>query len=743
MAALDTTLSDSWSAELKAMIRQLQRETILLILPAVAGLGLILLGTAAQFAQQPGVLVTAGMLLLLTTLVWLVKRWCYVAAAWVLVLGCVLADLLAVNRAGFPLTLPLLAVPVGLATLAISRKAGLAVASALTLLLWLAPEQLIPGDPGLRVVTALLMWSTLGMVWLLLRPLLTTTQWAWSGYESSQLALEQARDVQVELKQTLEDLNAANAQLTRLNKQAHALRLVAEEERRAKARFVANVSHELRTPLNMIIGFCEMITESPEAYGEDIPAPLLADLSVVLRNSQHLSSLIDDVLDLSQIDAGQAALTKERVALAEIVQAAATAVRPLFISKGLYLDIDVPEDLPALLCDRTRIREVVLNLLSNAGRYTEEGEVRVKSWQKGHEIITSVTDTGPGISQEAQTKLFQPFQQLSEAASRRRGGTGLGLSISAGFIELHGGSVWVESEPGQGAAFYFRLPIDPPVALERPALGRYNPDQQPEERARRPRRVAPGVGPRIVVTESGNAMQRILSRYLDGAEIESVGSLGEALDDLAQTPAQALLVNDMQVGQALERLSAANLPHGIPALVCAIPGAEQATGVLGVTGYLLKPIAREALWAELDRLRPVKTVLVVDDEPDALQLFGRMLEAAGRDYRVLRASNGREALDLLRWQRPDVVLLDLVMPEMDGYQLLDAMSRESALRDIPVVLISARDPLGQPIVSKALAVTMRDGLSVQQVLLCIKALSAILSQDGQAGDPAPPAASAG
>jgi signal transduction histidine kinase/CheY-like chemotaxis protein len=743
MSVLDAPLSDSWSAELKAMIRQLQSETILLILPVIAGLGLILLGTAAQFANRPWVLVIAGMLLLLATLVWLLRRWSYAAAAWVLVLGCVLANLLAVNRAGFPLALPLFAIPVGLATLAISRKAGLAVASALTLWLWLAPEQWIPGDPGLRVVTALLMWSTLGMVWLLLRPLLTTTQWAWSGYESSQLALEQARDVQVELKQTLEDLNAANAQLTRLNKQAHALRQVAEEERRAKERFVANVSHELRTPLNMIIGFCEMITESPEAYGEDIPAPLLADLSVVLRNSQHLSSLIDDVLDLSQIDAGQAALTKERVALAEIVQAAATAVRPLFFTKGLHLDIDVPEDLPALLCDRTRIREVVLNLLSNAGRYTEEGEVRVKSWQKGNDIITSVTDTGPGIPKEAQTKLFQPFQQLSEAASRRQGGTGLGLSISASFIELHGGKVWVESEPGQGTTFYFRLPIDPPVALERPALGRYNPNQQTEERSRRPRRAATEVGPRIVVTESGNAMQRILSRYLDGVEIESASSLEEALEDLAQTPAQALLVNDMQVGRALERLSAASLPYGIPALVCAIPGAEQATGALGVTGYLLKPIAREALWAELDRLDPVKTVLVVDDEPDALQLFGRMLEAAGRDYRVLRASNGREALDLLRWQRPDVILCDLVMPEMDGYQLLGAINQDSALRDIPVILISARDPLGQPIVSNALAVTVRDGLSVQQVLLCIKALSAILSRGGQAGDPTPPAASAG
>jgi CheY-like chemotaxis protein len=238
-------------------------------------------------------------------------------------------------------------------------------------------------------------------------------------------------------------------------------------------------------------------------------------------------------------------------------------------------------------------------------------------------------------------------------------------------------------------------------------------------------------------------MQRLLGRYLDSVEIASASSLEEAVADLAQTPAQALLINEMQVGPALERLQAANLPYGVPALVCALPGVEQAVGVLGVAGYLLKPIAREALWAQLDRLGQVKTVLVVDDEPDALQLFGRMLEAAGKDYRVLRASNGREALETMRWQRPDVILLDLVMPEIDGYGVLREMSKDAGLRDIPVVLISARDPLGQPIVSNALAVTCRDGLSAHQLLLCVQALTAILSKGGQAPDRALPAPSAG
>ena len=172
---------------------------------------------------------------------------------------------------------------------------------------------------------------------------------------------------------TLEDLASANVQLARLNQLAQGMRHAAEDARRAKEEFVANVSHELRTPPNMIVGFSEMMLQAPQTYGKKIPSALLADLAVIQRNSQHLSSLIDDVLDLSQIEVGKMALTKERVAFQEVVQAAVTAVRPLFDSKGLHLKTEVPGDLPLVFCDRTRIREVVLNLLSNAGRFTEHG----------------------------------------------------------------------------------------------------------------------------------------------------------------------------------------------------------------------------------------------------------------------------------------------------------------------------------------------------------------------------------
>jgi CheY-like chemotaxis protein len=231
-------------------------------------------------------------------------------------------------------------------------------------------------------------------------------------------------------------------------------------------------------------------------------------------------------------------------------------------------------------------------------------------------------------------------------------------------------------------------------------------------------------------------MQRLLARYVDDAEVVAVDSLEDAADELSRVPAQALLLNDADLGSALARLNEGSvLPRGIPAVVCSLPGPERTVNALGAHEYLVKPISREALLAALDTLeREVRTVLVVDDEPDALQLFWRMLSSAGRGYRVLRAYDGRQALDIIAYQRPDAILLDLVMPELDGFEFLSIKNRDPDLRGIPTILISARDPLGHPIVSRALAVTSADGLSARKVLDCIQTFSAIVSgpSDGSA-----------
>jgi signal transduction histidine kinase/CheY-like chemotaxis protein len=731
------------TAAVRAWLDELRAKTVWL---GVGGLyvgGVILAGSADQFG---GTGVHIGLALLAFFLaggVWLLSRLNDAVAAAALVPAGGAAILAVVVWGGFPPALILLAFPVWWAALAFGTVTGAILAVLCMLLLILPPALLASVALSLRVTTGLVIWGGLGMIWLLSDSLLTAVRWAWSNYERAQAALEEARGRQMQLRQALEDRDAVNVQLTRLNRLAQSLRQIAEDERSAKERFVANVSHELRTPLNMIIGFCEMMINSPKTYGgRRIPPALLADLSVVLRNSQHLSALIDDVLDLSQIEAGRMALTKERVSLAEIIEAATAAIRPLLDSKGLALKVEAPPDLPLVFCDRTRIREVVLNLLSNAGRFTDEGGVTVRVVQDGSDVVVSMADTGRGIADEDRERLFRPFEQLDGTIRRRYGGTGLGLSISKGFVELHEGKMWVESAVGCGTTFSFRLPIDPPVPLTGGAARWLNPHQPYEERGR-PWRLQPmATRPRLVVVERGKGLQRLLSRYLDGAEVASVPDLQSAFDDLSRTPAQAVVINEAPAASARHpACDRGALPYEIPAIFCAIPDTEQAAEALGAVGYLVKPISRETLLSALERLdRRISSVLVVDDEPDALQLFARMLAEGGRDYRVLRASSGRQALQLIQHQRPDVILLDLVMPEMDGYAFLAAQQADSVLRDIPVVLISARDPTGQPIVSQELTVRRGRGLSAQEIIASIEAMTAILARTKLSADPEPPAA---
>ena len=196
---------------------------------------------------------------------------------------------------------------------------------------------------------------------------------------------------------------------------------VAEEARQAKRQFVANVSHELRTPLNMIIGFREMITQAPQVYSDELPASLLSDIAAIQRNSQHLSQLVNDVLDLSQIEAERIVLSREWASAQETVEEATTSVRALFDSKDLHLETDVPPDLPDVFCDSTRIRQVLINLLSNAGRFTERGGVRVRVGREADRLVVSVEDTGPSIAKEDQDRIFEPFQQLDNSIRRRHG----------------------------------------------------------------------------------------------------------------------------------------------------------------------------------------------------------------------------------------------------------------------------------------------------------------------------------
>jgi signal transduction histidine kinase/CheY-like chemotaxis protein len=593
-------------------------------------------------------------------------------------------------------------------------------------------------EPAAVMIGLIEIWTILGVMVLAYRPVHQVAGWAWNYFQQAQVLMEEAQEHRGKLEQTLADLAQANLQMTRLNILAQGLRRAAEEARRAKEEFVANVSHELRTPLNMIIGFSETILQSPGAYGKKIPGALLADLMVIYRNAEHLSELINDVLDLSQIDAERMALTKEQAQFGEIVEEAITAIRPLYVSKGLYLETDIPENLPPLFCDRTRIREVLLNLLSNAGRFTERGGVRLRTWLEGNGLLVSVADSGPGIAAKDLDKVFQPFQQLDSSIRRRYGGTGLGLTISERFITLHGGKIWIESQEGLGATFFFRLPLAPPALSGDSFLRGVTPDWEYLQRTHPYAGPKPVVQARFVILENGNTLHRLLTRYWDKVETVQVSSLEEAVAELLRLPAQALLINETSTGKLLDYLNLAQqLPHNTPLITCSIPKLDELDPA-GASVRLVKPIFRETLRAALDQLNiQTGTVLIVDDEPDVLQLFRRMLTSLERDYQILLARDGQEALAILQACRPQVILLDLVMPNMDGFQLLELRRQQPDLRDIPVVIISARDPASQPIVSRLMAATLGGGLAVSQLLAGIEALSRVLAISGPVGDPEP------
>jgi len=406
--------------------------------------------------------------------------------------------------------------------------------------------------------------------------------------------------------------------------------------------------------------------------------------------------------------------------------------------------VEIDQDLPPIFCDSTRIRQVVLNLLSNAGRFTERGGVRVRAWREKGNLVVSVADTGPGIGPEDQERIFEPFQQLDSSIRRRHGGSGLGLSIGKRFVEMHGGRMWLESEVGVGTTFYFSLPLETklPAALASGdnIMRWFNPDYQYQVRTRRSKAPVPVVPPRLVLLEKGHTLERLFGRYMQDVEIVRVEDAEEAISELSRSPAHGLIVNEAPCEKAHSLVSQlGDLPYGTPVVTCWAPGEDEVARGLGVVRYLVKPISREALFSTLEELGDdVENILLVDDDREVLRLFSRMLASGDHRYRLLRATSGRRALSLLRERQPDVMLLDLIMPGMDGFQVLQEKSQDAAIRQIPVVIISSRDPGGQPIVSDTLTVTRSGGLSVRDLLTSIQALTGVLSPAARPGGQARP-----
>ena len=716
-------------------LRDLQEEALRLLVAAtsVAGFGILLLALQPQEISNVGLLGIA-LMFIPAVLQWLFSKQ-YAIRSTLLVASWFLAGLSMMILQPLSPAACLLALPVGLATFLLGEWAGLG-AGALATLAVLGTMS----TPGMTMaqwgIDVAVIWGVYALFVLASRPMIATMRWSWHNYAEVVEQLEAARQRQAELNQIVQDQAEATVQMARLTDLLASARRAAEEAERARAEFAANVSHELRTPLNMILGFAEMIVEAPRTYGTKLPPALLADVAAIQRNSQHLANLINDVLDMSQIEAQRMTLTREWNALSDIVEGAVLAVRPLFESRGLYLDVRLPPDLPRIYCDRTRIRQVLLNLLNNAARFTENGGVTIEAEVHDQRVMVSVTDTGPGIAETDIPKLFEPFRQLDSTGARRQGGSGLGLNISRRFVELHGGEMGVRSQVGTGSTFWFSLPLSSP-AVDISTAARFL--RAPyEPRRHSPLTPKPQVVPRLVILESHDVLQSATRRYLDEVKVVGAATVADAQALLAAEPAQALIIRGESPEQTSAWLDAMHdTPYMTPVVAMVLPTA-QTTGDVRVAGYLTKPITREQLLRAIGELStPVRSILLTDDEPEALQLFSRLLSSGQKRYRVLQAASGPEALELMRTRHPDLLLLDLVMPGMDGLAVLAEKNRDAKIKDIPVLILSAQDPSGQPIVAPSVTITRSGGLSLVDLLRSAMAVSEILSVARPAPGPSP------
>ena len=406
------------------------------------------------------------------------------------------------------------------------------------------------------------------------------------------------------------------------------------------------------------------------------------------KSGQSLLSLINQILDLSKIEAGKMELSLERVELPVLISAVLDSISPLAQEKGLRIDTRFPPGLPAVEGDAARLKQILINLLSNAVKFTDRGRIEVIAQPSGRMVRIAVKDTGIGISREAQKLIFDEFVQGDGSSTRRHGGTGLGLSIVRKLVEMHGGAITVISEPGMGSTFTFTVPAW--------ATGQGTATPLQPRPLRRPNQGLPGTA--ILVVDDDPSVRQLISRHLEqeGWKTVQASNATDALQ-LARESRPMLITLDIMMPDAsgwwvLEKLKEDPQTAGIPVLVVTIVEDQRLVFALGASDYLGKPYDRGALIAKIHRLLPRlegKRVLVVDDDAEARTMLAKILNEERAD--VVLATGGDEAMSLIAQAPPDLVLLDLMMPGMSGFEMVARLRAQPAGASIPVMIVSAKE----------------------------------------------------
>ncbi len=465
------------------------------------------------------------------------------------------------------------------------------------------------------------------------------------------------------------------------------------ESDRLRSEFVANMSHELRTPLNSIIGFSSVLQKNREKTLNDKD---LGYVERINRNGKHLLGLINDILDLSKIEAGRMDLEFRPLSVASLARETIDMLQAQADARGLTLTLEMPEDLPELETDGDKLRQVLINLIGNALKFTESGGVRliVTASEDGSANL-SVKDTGIGIPADKLDAIFEPFRQADSGTTRKYGGTGLGLTITRSIVEMLGGRIDVTSEEGKGSSFNVHLPRNAAAPLA-PAAKPTSVDEPLIYPVLPPGALKPGSRTVLVVDDDPDARELMANyiREMGGTPIP-VGD-GEQVVELARRHHPDLITLDLMMPgidgwEVLRRLKADAKLAEIPVVIISIVADRRRALVLGAMDALTKPIAQDDLLAILRRTLSGSRsgrILVVDDNPEVQDLFKSLLVDEVGEIRT--AGNGKEALQVLNDFEPDLIFLDLMMPEMDGLTFLRVLRTDRRLMNLPVVVVTAK-----------------------------------------------------
>jgi signal transduction histidine kinase/CheY-like chemotaxis protein len=473
----------------------------------------------------------------------------------------------------------------------------------------------------------------------------------------------------------LEKVSAANAELIEANHH--------------KTVFLANMSHELRTPLNAILGFSELLIDATD--GQFPAATKTRFLEQIHSSGKHLLGLINDILDLSKIEAGQMELHLQTVSVADVLSQVASTVEPLIAQKQMKIEIEA-SDAGQINADEGKVKQMVLNLVSNAIKFTpERGLITIKAAQARGRLQIEVADTGIGIGPADIKRIFHEFQQVDTGANRRQQGTGLGLTLTRSFAALHGGDVTVQSELGKGSRFAIDLPVGGPVVA--PEKGTSPGAIELSGDASRPL---------ILVVEDDPASAELLARQIERVGFRTQNARTGA-DALAMAKAHRpvaitldIMLPDIDGWEVLTRLKRDDMTSDIPVIVVSVVDDPALGTTLGALDYFVKPVEARALVSRLNHFNfrqksngRQTRVLVVDDESANREWLKNVLEPAG--FHVTLATGGRQAIKLTRSSKPDLIMLDLLMPDVNGFDVVEALSSNPATRGIPIMVLTAKN----------------------------------------------------